>query len=571
MTDLIYRPPTRRLNFTVNVFRTVEDIRRSRDAYDKHLKDIEVKVIRKRIEDVKRLRVLAGRKKMKKDPNVKRIKENLIAEIRDQARRHQITQELDLGNSNGDDTDPDWAQDNQAVSKHGELAKAKYDWDSEAAETARRNQLDAAHTQYINSRTPCYNALAELNKAVNVLEGLNKQIADLRAQWAAIMTVLEPTIAEYERRRQIHHLMPAGNEREVERAELNRLHSIYQPKVDLANGYLNQIPPIEAQIPAAQQDVDNKRQIYEPLQVQFSDAEKAYRKVEAEVARDREQKQALYEALKLEYETIIKADYVNYRNDISSFSIERGAEYSEDRKELEVKFPDEFVRSQNRRYVNVISVRAVQMRREYNGPILGTLLLTPREQTSAYRKMAHMKNLRQDTKDKVLTAASHDDGEGILDALVPTRDKTKPYPNLSDTNPLIYTFNGNDRTKVLNRGQTRHVTLKEWEEYLPDIYTLHCTFVHDQYNDDYTVAFLNEPLTVPRKYEQYQNQPSFRLWVADSTDNSPESFANRIDLEHPVKSFLKQQFKFKELQKDVYDSLCRLYSYVLIIQMELEF
>ena len=55
MTDLIYRPPTRKVNFTVNVFRTMEQIRKSRENYERHLREVDEKVLERKKEDLKRL------------------------------------------------------------------------------------------------------------------------------------------------------------------------------------------------------------------------------------------------------------------------------------------------------------------------------------------------------------------------------------------------------------------------------------------------------------------------------------------------------------------------------------
>ena len=322
-----------------------------------------------------------------------------------------------------------------------------------------------------------------------------------------------------------------------------------------------------------EEDWFEKRRAATTASANLQEAERAWKATIETVNLERKVAQTHYEQLKEEADILAKADYTNYRLSLCNFALERGAEYSADRKELEVRFPDEFVKSQNRRFVSVISIRAVQMRRRFNIPFYERLLLTPAQKDSALQKLDDLRegdHVTEEERNKVLTAASKDDALGVLDVLIPERDKTKPLPTLSEISRIKVRERYPENTDVLNPTERRNVTLQSWDEYIPDIYTLHCTFVHDQYNDDYTVAFLNEPLLTPRKYEQYQNQPAFKLWVADETDNSEEPFANRVDLMYPVKSFLKL-LKFKEMEDDVWNTMLRLYSYVLIIQMELEF
>ena len=215
------------------------------------------------------------------------------------------------------------------------------------------------------------------------------------------------------------------------------------------------------------------------------------------------------------------------------------------------------------------------MRRIYNEPIL-QVVLSKDQENEAPNPTTDMKNrFTTDEKEEILQAASKGDGEGVLDAVFPNRDKTRRPPTVNEVKNWNFNYVPNEANifhfgNILNANERVSATLKAWNEYLPDIYTLHCTFVHDQYNDDYTVAFLNEPLTIPRKYEQYQNQQTFKLWVTDSTDDSTEPYANRVDLLHPVRSFLKTGV-FNNTKDEILDTLKQLYQYVLIIQLELEF
>ena len=577
MTDLIYRPPTRKLNFTVNVFKTMEEIRRSRENFERYNREIDKKVIERRIADLKRLRMLVGRKRMKKDKEIKQIKNNLITEIRDQAAHDRLVQELDLGESDGADSNPDWTKAD-AVSKHGELAEAEARWKGAAAERERERRIERARNQY-------YNAQQEYKRIRD-----NQTAEDNRLQTSERDQV--PILAAYTR---------ASAERERVTAIYNELQQTFQERYaalprnnpqrkekerELLRYFLNEFRPARAEdirltdrLRQNEQRIDNARNIlnmlrqpFERAQADLEEKEREYQKVCNSVATDRENRRRDYEQLKEEYKAIIEPDYVTYRNSISNYNAERGAEYSADRKELEVKFPEEFVRSQNRRFVSVLSIRAIQMRRKFNIPFYEKLLLTPEEKETAQQKLDNLEEeLTPEEKNKVLQAASTDDALGVLDVLVPNRNKKKNLPTLSDISRVRKT----DRFPhsvfdVLQPYERRNATLQEWDEYIPDIYTLHCTFVHDAYNDDYTVAFLNEPLSVPRKYEQFQNQTSFKLWISDSTDNSPEPFKNRVDLLYPVKSFLKL-LKFQEFKLDVWETMMRLYSYVLIIQLELEF
>ena len=172
--------------------------------------------------------------------------------------------------------------------------------------------------------------------------------------------------------------------------------------------------------------------------------------------------------------------------------------YSTSRRELEIPFPEEFVRSTNRRFVNVISVRTVQLQREYR------------------RAVWEEKN-----------------GENVR--------------------------------FTLDRINKDKIALDNWVEYLPDIYTLHCSFVHDEFNDERTVAWLNEPLTAPHRYEQFQTERSFRLWIENSADGTRVELDKLINVPYEIADLPFVCPPRKWGPKYYYNE------YVVVVQLELEF
>ena len=170
--------------------------------------------------------------------------------------------------------------------------------------------------------------------------------------------------------------------------------------------------------------------------------------------------------------------------------------YNETTRELRVPYPEEFLRSTNRRFVNVISIRAIQLRKKWT-------------------------------------------------ASVQTKE------------------NGN--TVILSDEQliAKDANIDSWEEYLPDLYTLHASFVHDDYNDDKTVAWLNEPMTEPRRYEQFQIERDFRLWVVDAAAELPNQRVDLCNPQNPNGGFLRLPIKK--------DYTMYKYYYVLVVQLLLEF
>ena len=142
--------------------------------------------------------------------------------------------------------------------------------------------------------------------------------------------------------------------------------------------------------------------------------------------------------------------------------------YNEETKELEVFYPEEFTRSENRKFVTVLSVRAVKLRKKWS--------------------------------------------ENVID-VIDNEDYEKTDAELENAN----------------------VKLVSWEDFIPDIYTLHCSFVQYPFNDDSLVCFLNDPLTTPRRYEQFSTERSFKIWVRDITLSEDEigeglGYENRLDL-----------------------------------------
>ena len=183
--------------------------------------------------------------------------------------------------------------------------------------------------------------------------------------------------------------------------------------------------------------------------------------------------------------------------------------YHASTRELEIPFPEEFQRSTNRRFVKVLSIRAIQLRKLWYD--------------------------EDDDPVSVTIAIPKADGSGV-----DTREKTDAE--------LI----------------AANCSIKSWEEYLPDLYTLHASFIYDDYNDDQTVAWLNEPLTEPRVYEQFQNNRTFRLWVVDS---AAEKYNKRVDLSKPYDK--SNGFLHLPITNNIVDSYK--YYYVLVIQLLLEF
>ena len=86
----------------------------------------------------------------------------------------------------------------------------------------------------------------------------------------------------------------------------------------------------------------------------------------------------------------------------------------------------------------------------------------------------------------------------------------------------------------------------------------------------YTPYIVRLYTTIARKFEQFKNETSFKLWITDSTDDSPDPIEKRVDLQHPVRSFLKLG-EFLNTSEEILETLNKVYQYVLIIQMELEF
>ena len=209
-------------------------------------------------------------------------------------------------------------------------------------------------------------------------------------------------------------------------------------------------------------------------------------------------------------------------------------------RELEVPFPEEFVRSDNQRFVKGLSVRAIQLRKIWSGQVY-----TPEEMME---------------KEKLIQPRIASDAELKADGSY----------------------------------------VRDWTEYLPDLYTLHASFVHDDYNDNHTVAWLNEPLTAPRVYEQFQKERSFRLWVVDSTaEPSSSEYDKRINLHNPSGEIYLDKLhwldpnqrdapdvaeqRIKEYREsigrtflripfnDVEEDNAQKYYHVLVLQMELDF